>query len=57
MQIFELNSSLNSQFSLSFFSYMKEIDNKEIPRPVDLQDDKIKLVFNNIKEIYEWHRE
>lgn len=36
---------------------MKEIDNKEIPRPVDLQSDKMKLVFNNIKDIYEWHRE
>lgn len=36
---------------------MKEIDNKEIPRPVDLQSGKMDLVFNNIKDIYEWHRE
>ncbi|XP_034481456.1 rho guanine nucleotide exchange factor 25 isoform X3 [Drosophila innubila] len=37
--------------------YMKEIHNKEIPRPVDLQSGKMDLVFNNIKEIYEWHRD
>ncbi|KAM8710186.1 hypothetical protein ACLKA7_016907 [Drosophila subpalustris] len=37
--------------------YMKEIHNKEIPRPVDLQGGKMDLVFNNIKEIYEWHRD
>lgn len=36
---------------------MKEIHNKEIPRPVDLQGGKMDLVFNNIKDIYEWHRE
>ncbi|XP_023159641.2 rho guanine nucleotide exchange factor 25 isoform X3 [Drosophila hydei] len=37
--------------------YMKEIHNKEIPRPVDLLGGKMDLVFNNIKEIYEWHRD
>ncbi|XP_060654050.1 kalirin isoform X3 [Drosophila nasuta] len=37
--------------------YMKEIHNKEIPRPVDLQGGKMDLVFNNITEIYEWHRD
>ncbi|KAH8395569.1 hypothetical protein KR222_000041 [Zaprionus bogoriensis] len=37
--------------------YMKEIHNKEIPRPVALQGGKMDLVFNNIKEIYEWHRD
>ncbi|EDV95637.1 GH15671 [Drosophila grimshawi] len=37
--------------------YMKEIYNKEIPRPPGLQDGKMDLVFNNIKEIHEWHRD
>ncbi|XP_064541124.1 triple functional domain protein isoform X2 [Drosophila montana] len=39
------------------YGYMKEIHNKEIPRPADLQGGKMDLVFNNIKEIYEWHRD
>ncbi|KRG05585.1 triple functional domain protein isoform X2 [Drosophila mojavensis] len=37
--------------------YMEEIHNKDIPRPVDLLGGKMDLVFNNIKEIYEWHRD
>ncbi|XP_033149273.1 rho guanine nucleotide exchange factor 25 [Drosophila busckii] len=37
--------------------YMKEINCSDIPRPADLQGGKMDLVFNNIKDIYEWHRD
>ncbi|XP_017017773.1 rho guanine nucleotide exchange factor 25 isoform X3 [Drosophila kikkawai] len=39
--------------------YMSEINNtnSDIPMPEDLKGGKMKLVFNNIKDIYEWHRD
>nr|AAL48186.1 SD08659p [Drosophila melanogaster] len=39
--------------------YMTEINNtnSDIPMPEDLKGGKMKLVFNNIKDIYEWHRD
>ncbi|XP_017066373.1 kalirin isoform X1 [Drosophila eugracilis] len=39
--------------------YMAEINNtnSDIPLPENLKGGKIKLVFNNIKDIYEWHRD
>ncbi|XP_033241427.1 triple functional domain protein isoform X1 [Drosophila pseudoobscura] len=39
--------------------YMSEINNpnSNIPMPEDLKGGKMKLVFNNIKDIYEWHRD
>ncbi|XP_030386251.1 triple functional domain protein-like isoform X1 [Scaptodrosophila lebanonensis] len=39
--------------------YMAETNNpnSDIPLPDNLKDGKKKLVFNNIKEIYEWHRD
>lgn len=38
---------------------MTEINNpnSDIPMPEGLKGGKMKLVFNNIKDIYEWHRE
>ncbi|XP_065720468.2 kalirin isoform X2 [Drosophila suzukii] len=39
--------------------YMTEINNanSDIPMPEDLKGGKMKLVFNNIKDIYEWHKD
>ncbi|KPU78084.1 uncharacterized protein Dana_GF10082, isoform B [Drosophila ananassae] len=39
--------------------YMTEINNpnSDIPMPEGLKGGKMKLVFNNIKDIYEWHRD
>ncbi|XP_017059670.1 rho guanine nucleotide exchange factor 25 isoform X3 [Drosophila ficusphila] len=39
--------------------YMTEINNanSDIPMPEDLKGGKMRLIFNNIKDIYEWHRD
>ena len=35
----------------------KEEDNPEIPMPEDLKQGKDRMIFGNLENIYEWHRE
>lgn len=48
-----------SSLSLIVDKYLYEIRNQNtgIPLPKDLNDEKLRLVFSNIEEIYKWHKE
>ena len=47
---------------VDYIKYMRETKDKgddpnEISMPVDLKEGKDRMIFGNIEQIYEWHRE
>ena len=42
---------------IEFMRETKEEENPEIPMPPDLKQGKDRMIFGNMENIYEWHRE